>query len=167
MKLSLLFAQNFMIQTANANLLNDVASRLDNEVLSNIVLPVSVPEARMSCATDSDERAKLQKQLICERECGLLFMTDGKMDFHMLKNDCPKKKTVLECVDRDCSKCEGVYDCFKKHDEEFVKLRNQIKETYATDCPDDKTDGKKTEYGICHAAPMARVGLLFALLALW
>lgn len=132
-------AQSFMIQTAIAEL--EVPEKF------------SVTEDMVNCKLDSDDFKKYQAHNECTSKCEWALLTEAK---------CSKKKEILECLDKDCSKCEGILACQKDHDK-FVKNVKKIKEDYKTACPKDKD----TEYGLCHAAPMARVGLLLALLALW
>jgi len=76
-------------------------------------------------------------------------------------DNCAKQKADFECQDEDCKSC-GFAECMDS--EKLEKYQEEIEKTkkdYKDKCKDDKK-----EYLLCHAAPVARVGLL-ALLALW
>jgi len=109
-------------------------------------------QANSSC--DSEGLAASLKYSQCIAKC----MVQGQA---VDGDACAKKKKDFECQDEDCKSC-GFAECMDS--EELEKYQEGIEKTkkkYKDTCKDDKK-----EYLLCHAAPVARVGLL-ALLALW
>jgi len=136
MMLSLL-AQMLMLQPTNAICdLGDVAGLKDNAVYEQCVV---------TCITKQSS-----------------FTLQGETDQHSDKFKCAQQKAYFECLDNSegCKAC-GFAQCMDSDQlEAKQKKLNDEKKKYKDDCKDD------TEYLLCHAAPVTRVGLL-VLLALW